>query len=91
MNEPLLIPQEKAQARADAYLRERHFKHEKIIFQGCEMVESGGQMIYRFRGLLIEKPASLIDMLARDRKHTTYKFMIDVNAKNGRVLTYQLT
>ncbi len=91
MSTPEMIQEEDARSRADAYLRERHFKYEKIIFQSSELAESDGRIIYRFRGLLIEKPVSLIDMLARNRKNTTYKFVIDVNSTNGRVLTYQLT
>jgi hypothetical protein len=91
MNGPAKIPEEKARAKAEAYLKERHFKFEKIVFQGCEQVQSSDLPIYRFNGLLIEKPASLLDMLARDRKNTTCKFVIDVNADNGRVITYHLT
>lgn len=91
MNEQVIIPEEKARARADTYLKERHFKYEKVVFQDVELIDRDGQIIYRFKGLLIEKPSSLIDMLARDRKSSTYKFIVDVNAKNGRVLSYQLT
>ena len=91
MNEPGTISREKAQELADSFLRERHYNFEKIDFQACEKVESGGQLIYRFSGLLIEKSTAFLDRLARDRSSTTFKFVIDVDSKNGRVLNYYLT
>jgi len=86
-----MIPQDKAQELADAFLKERYYDSEKILFQACEQVHSGEQLIYRFSGQLIEKTRALIDRLARDKSSNTFKFVIEVSSKNGRVLNYYLT
>jgi hypothetical protein len=86
-----IIPQKKAEELADAFLKERYYDHEKIVFQACEQVRAGEKLIYRFSGLLVEKTRALIDRLARDKSGVTYKFVVEVDSRNGRVLNYFLT
>jgi len=85
------ISQSKAEELAGAFLKERHYEHEKIVFQSCEQVQAGEHLIYRFGGILVEKTRALMDLLARDKRAVTYKFIIEINSKNGRVLNYYLT
>jgi hypothetical protein len=86
-----IITPEKAEELADAFLRERYYDHDKIVFQAREQVQSEEQVVYRFSGLLVEKTRGLIDRLARDKSSATYKFVIEVSSKNGKVLNYYLT
>jgi hypothetical protein len=86
-----IITLEKAEELADAFLKEKYYDREKIVFQASEKVQSGEQLIYRFSGLLVEKARGLIDRLARDKSGVTYKFVVEVSSKNGRIINYYLT
>jgi len=86
-----IISQDRAEELADTFLKERHYNYDKIVFQTCERVCTENQLVYRFSGLLIEKTRALIDRLARDKSSVTYKFVIEVNSDNGKVLNYYLT
>lgn len=85
-----IIPQDRAEELAEAFLKERHYNYDKVIFQTCEDVQVGNLLVYRFSGLLIEKTRALIEILARDKSSVTYKFVIEINSDSGRVLNYYL-
>lgn len=84
------ITQEKAEKLADAYLKQRYYNFDRIIFKECEELKNEGIIFYRFKGQIIEKTRNLMDMLSRDRSSFTYQFVIDMSSKNGKVLNYYL-
>jgi hypothetical protein len=86
-----IISQDKAKELADAFLKEKYYDFDKVIFQASEQVQSSELLIYRFSGLIIDKVHSMIEQLARDKSKVTFKFVIDISSKNGRVLNYFLT
>lgn len=83
-----IIPQEKAMEIARNYLRDRYYNSDQIIFKDCELLITDEFSIYRFNGLMVEKSRSFIDRLARDKSAVTFKFMIDIGSKDGKVLNY---
>ena len=84
-----LISEDKAKELAAHYLHERYFDFEKVSFNSVEMVTIQENPVYRIYGTVRVKSRSLLDRLIIDKKAYTYKFMVDMNALTGRVISYE--
>lgn len=85
-----VISETMAQEIASNYLHARYYNSKRISFNSCESVSMRGVLIYRFHGDILEKSTNMLDRIARDKKASTYKFMLNMNSQNGEIINYEI-
>lgn len=88
-NKQHLMSLEEVQAKADQYLKNRYFDFEKIRFDSHEITAFEGSTMFRLHGGIRAKSRSLIDNMGFFKKPDTYKFLIEIDAVNGKIINYE--
>jgi hypothetical protein len=85
---PELISEDRAKDLVDIYLHERYFDFEKLKFTGVESTLVKDAPAYRICGKVHVKSRSMFERVIHDKNASTYKFTVEINAVNGRIINY---
>ena len=85
---PDLISEDKAQDLVDSYLRNRYYDFDKLKFTGVENTVIKDTEAYRIYGTVHVKSRSMFERIVHDKNASTYKFTVEINAINGRIINY---
>jgi hypothetical protein len=85
---PELISEDKAKDLVDIYLHSRYFDFEKLNFTGVENTMIKDAPAYCIYGTVHVKSRSMFERVIHDKKASTYKFTVEINALNGHIINY---
>ena len=86
--ENTLVSEQEAKDLTDSYLHSRYYDFDKITFSSVENTAIDGKPAYRLYGKVTVKSRSMFEKILRDKAANTYKFTVEVNAVNGRIINY---
>ena len=75
---------------ASNFLRDTYFDS-KINFSGYEMVDAGDLQVYKLYGEITMHSRSLFSRFTSPKSANTFKFTVEIDAKKGRVINYEIT
>jgi hypothetical protein len=86
--QPELISEDKAKDLVDSYLRNRYYDFDKLKFTGVESTVIKDTPAYRIYGTVHVKSRSMFERIVHEKNASTYKFTVEINAINGRIINY---
>lgn len=86
-----LIPQDEARYQVETYLKQRYHEFEKVKFDSVELIGTGDQTIYRFRGIVFLRSRSTLERFVMEKSAGRYQFVFDINATNSQIINYVFT
>jgi len=85
----ILLTEVEAQQIAERFLLAKYYES-KIGFSGCQLIATDNSQIYHLYGELTMRSRSWLDHFTGPKSANKYKFRIEINAQQGKVLNYEI-
>lgn len=83
-----LLTEDKAQQIAKKFLLDRYFES-KVDCSSNQLVVKGGIQVYWLEGKITMHSRSFFNFLTTSKTANTYDFRIEIEAKQGGILSYE--
>jgi hypothetical protein len=85
-----LLTEVEVQKIANSFLSNKYFDS-KITFIGYPMADSGGEQIYKLYGEITMHSRGFLSRFTGPKSTNTFKFEIEIDARQGKIINYEIT
>ncbi|MBM4445935.1 MAG: hypothetical protein FJ023_01110 [Chloroflexi bacterium] len=85
----ILLTEVEAQQIAEKFLLSKCYES-KISFSGCQLIATDDSHIYHLCGDLTIRSRSSLSRFTGPKSANKYRFRIEINAQQGKVLNYEI-